>query len=69
VSIDEETGIPTHDPATMATDVPGVYVAGVIAAGHNANKVFIENGREHGGRIVTHRLDRPGPGSGPRLVV
>jgi thioredoxin reductase (NADPH) len=69
VSIDEETGIPTHDPATMATDVPGVYVAGVIAAGHNANKVFIENGREHGGRIVTHRLDRPGPGSGPRLVI
>ena len=55
VSIDGETGIPTHDPATMATDVPGVYIAGVIAAGHNANKIFIENGREHGGRIVAHR--------------
>lgn len=52
VSIDQETGIPTHDPATMATDVPGVYIAGVIAAGHNANKIFIENGREHGHRIV-----------------
>lgn len=52
VSIDEETGIPTHDPATMATDVPGIYIAGVIAAGHNANKIFIENGREHGSRIV-----------------
>jgi thioredoxin reductase (NADPH) len=55
VSIDEETGIPTHDPTTMATDVPGIYIAGVIAAGHNANKIFIENGREHGGRIVAHR--------------
>jgi len=54
VTIDEETGIPTHDPATMATDVPGIYIAGVIAAGHNANKIFIENGREHGGRIVDH---------------
>jgi thioredoxin reductase (NADPH) len=55
VSIDAETGIPAHDPETMATDVPGVYIAGVIAAGHNANKIFIENGREHGGRIVAHR--------------
>lgn len=55
VSIDEETGIPTHDPETMVTDVDGVYIAGVIAAGHNANKIFIENGREHGGRIVAHR--------------
>lgn len=55
VAIDEETGIPAHDPETMATDVPGIYIAGVIAAGHNANKIFIENGREHGGLIVSHR--------------
>lgn len=52
VGIDEETGIPTHDPETMETNVPGVFVAGVLAAGHNANKIFIENGKEHGGRIV-----------------
>lgn len=54
VCVDEATGIPVHDPATMATDVPGIYIAGVIAAGHDANKIFIENGREHGGRIVEH---------------
>lgn len=53
VTIDEETGIPAHDPATMETDVPGVYIAGVLAAGHNANKIFIENGKEHGGLIVS----------------
>ena len=52
VGVDSETGIPTHDPATMETDVPGVYVAGVLAAGNNANKIFIENGKEHGGLIV-----------------
>lgn len=52
VSIDAETGVPAHDPETMETDVPGVYIAGVIAAGHDANRIFIENGREHGGRIV-----------------
>ncbi|MBT8488306.1 MAG: YpdA family putative bacillithiol disulfide reductase [Gemmatimonadetes bacterium] len=55
VDIDPETGIPAHDPETMATNVPGLYIAGVIAAGHNANKIFIENGREHGELIVGHR--------------
>lgn len=59
VTIDEDTGIPAHDPATMETDVPGVYIAGVIAAGHNANKIFIENGREHGERIVGGRVAAP----------
>ena len=52
--IDAETGIPQHDPATMETSTPGVYIAGVVAAGFNANKIFIENGREHGPRIVAH---------------
>ena len=58
VEIDDETGIPTHDPVTMETNVPGLYIGGVIAAGHNANKIFIENGREHGHLIVAHRLSR-----------
>ena len=52
VRIDARTGIPEHDPETMATNVPGVYIAGVIAAGNDANKIFIENGRDHGERIV-----------------
>ncbi|MEX2466657.1 MAG: YpdA family putative bacillithiol disulfide reductase [Gemmatimonadota bacterium] len=56
VRVDEETGIPSHDPETMETDVPGLYIAGVIAAGNNANKIFIENGREHGALIVADRL-------------
>ena len=50
--IDETSGIPAFDPETMESNVPGVYIAGVIAAGNNANKIFIENGREHGPRIV-----------------
>jgi thioredoxin reductase (NADPH) len=56
VGVDEQTGIPAHDPATMETNVPGLYIAGVIAAGHDANKIFIENGREHGGLIVADRI-------------
>jgi thioredoxin reductase (NADPH) len=52
VEIEEETGIPHHDPESMETNVPGVFIAGVLAAGNNANKIFIENGRAHGEQIV-----------------
>jgi len=58
VGIDASTGIPAHDPATMATNVPGVYVAGVLAAGFDANKIFIENGKLHGELIVASVLAR-----------
>jgi thioredoxin reductase (NADPH) len=58
VTVDEDTGIPAHDPGTMETNVPGLYIAGVIAAGNNANKIFIENGREHGALIVADRLSK-----------
>jgi thioredoxin reductase (NADPH) len=55
VPIDSETGIPRHDPSTMETPVPGVFIAGVIASGFDANKTFIENGRFHGD-LIAHRL-------------
>ena len=52
VPIDPQSGVPAHDPLTMATPVPGVYLAGVIASGFQANRIFIENGRDHGDMIV-----------------
>jgi thioredoxin reductase (NADPH) len=52
IKIDEETGRPLFNPDTMETNVEGVYIAGVIAAGNNANEIFIENGRFHGGLIA-----------------
>ena len=52
VPLDATTGIPSHDPATMETSVPGVFIAGVLASGYDANKTFIENGRGHGSLIV-----------------
>lgn len=52
VSIDPSSGVPAHDPATFETDVPGVYIAGVLAAGNDANKIFIENGKLHGPLIA-----------------
>jgi thioredoxin reductase (NADPH) len=56
VPIDTQSGIPAHDPITMATPLPGVYLAGVIASGNQANRIFIENGRDHGDAIVAHLL-------------
>ncbi|SFK01131.1 thioredoxin reductase (NADPH) [Halobacillus dabanensis] len=52
VEMDEETGRPAFDENTMETNVPGIYIAGVIAAGYNNNEIFIENGRHHGGKIA-----------------
>ena len=61
VPIDVQTGIPAHDPATLETSVPGLFIAGVVVAGYDANKVFIENGRYHGDKIVARLLGRNAP--------
>jgi thioredoxin reductase (NADPH) len=61
VPMDEETGVPAHDPATMETSVPGVFIAGVLASGFDANKTFIENGRHHGGLIAAALAGRGAP--------
>lgn len=52
VNIDETTGRPFFNEETMETNVPNLFIAGVIAAGNNANEIFIENGRFHGGMIA-----------------
>jgi thioredoxin reductase (NADPH) len=52
VNIEEETGRPHFNPDTMETNVKGIFIAGVIAAGNNANEIFIENGRFHGSMIA-----------------
>ena len=57
VEVDAQTGIPTHDGRTMETMVPKVFIAGVLASGFEANKVFIENGREHG-TLIARALGR-----------
>lgn len=50
--MDDVTGRPSFNEDTMETNVPGIYIAGVIAAGYNNNEIFIENGRHHGGKIA-----------------
>jgi thioredoxin reductase (NADPH) len=66
VPIDPVTGIPAHDPETLETSVPNLFIAGVVVAGFDANKVFIENGRYHGDKIVARILGKQAPPE-PRL--
>ncbi len=66
VPIDPKTGIPAHDSKTLETNIPGLFIAGVVVAGYDANKVFIENGRYHGDRIVARLLGQRAPAE-PRL--
>lgn len=60
VETDETTGAPFYDPETMETNVPNLYIAGVIAAGNRANSIFIENGRHHGALIADHLVKLKG---------
>ena len=44
--------LPVCDPDTLESNVPGIYLAGVIVAGSRTNEIFIENGRFHGHQIA-----------------
>ncbi len=52
VKLDPESRRPALDPNTLESNVPGIYLAGVVVAGKNTNEIFIENGRFHGKQIV-----------------
>ena len=51
IEIDDAIGRPAHDPATLETNVPGVFLAGSVTAGYRTGDIFIENGRFDGERI------------------
>ncbi|WP_422123433.1 YpdA family putative bacillithiol disulfide reductase [Planococcus sp. X10-3] len=52
IVLDPASGRPEFDEVSMETGVDGLFIAGVIAAGNNANEIFIENGRFHGLQIA-----------------
>ncbi len=49
---------PKCDPATYETNVPDLYLGGVVVAGRNTSEIFIENGRFHGQVIVASILSK-----------
>ena len=52
IELSTEQCRPVCDPETLESNVPGIYVAGVIVAGSRTNEIFIENGRFHGKQIA-----------------
>ncbi|GAB4320508.1 MAG: YpdA family putative bacillithiol disulfide reductase [Candidatus Sumerlaeia bacterium] len=65
VALEPESNRPVHDPRTLETNVPGLFVAGTIVAGNISGDVFIENSRHHGelilGRLRSYLGGRSGP--------
>ncbi len=43
---------PVCDPLTFESNIPGIYVAGVVVSGARTSEIFIENGRFHGKQIA-----------------
>ncbi|GGB33628.1 YpdA family putative bacillithiol disulfide reductase [Virgibacillus dakarensis] len=62
ILVDEEDGRPYFNEETMETNIPGIYVAGVIASGYNNNIIFIENGRDHG-KLIANSIAKNKGGS------
>ncbi len=71
IELAPDTGRPSHNPETLESNVPGVYLAGSLTAGRFISEVFIENGRFDGDKIFgdpssreratesSGRIDRP----------
>ena len=58
---------PVCDPQSLESNVPGLYLAGVIVAGARTNEIFIENGRFHG-RQIAQDIEAKLAGSAPLKV-
>jgi thioredoxin reductase (NADPH) len=52
VHLDPVTCKPSLDPDTLESNVPGIYLGGVVIGGRHTGEIFIENGRFHGKQII-----------------
>ncbi|HEV1995675.1 MAG TPA: YpdA family putative bacillithiol disulfide reductase [Candidatus Acidoferrum sp.] len=52
VQLDPESRKPALNPSTLESNVPGLYLAGVVTGGRHTGEIFIENGRFHGKQII-----------------
>jgi thioredoxin reductase (NADPH) len=48
----DEVRKPDYNEDTHETNVPNIYLAGVICGGMNTSRLFIENSREHAQKII-----------------
>ncbi len=53
VRLDGPARVPAHDPETLESNVPDLYLAGAILGGRETGRIFIENSRHHAARIAS----------------
>lgn len=51
---DDELMHPAYNPETQESNLPGIYLAGVVCGGMDTRVWFIENSRVHAAQIVSH---------------
>ncbi|MEI3798684.1 thioredoxin reductase (NADPH) [Chitinophaga ginsengisegetis] len=51
---DDKLKLPAYNPVTMETNMPRIYLAGVVCGGMNTHVWFIENSRDHAEKIMKH---------------
>jgi len=51
---EDEKKLPKYNPETMETNIPGIFLAGVICGGMETHKWFIENSRIHATQIIEY---------------
>ena len=56
IDLQEECLKPSYNSETMETNVPNLYLAGVVCGGKDTHVWFIENSRIHAEMIVNHIL-------------
>jgi thioredoxin reductase (NADPH) len=67
VRMEGQDRCPACDPQSLESNIPGLYLAGVIVAGMRTNEIFIENGRFHG-RQIAHDMEAKLAGKAPVKV-
>lgn len=56
---EDEIMKPQYDDDTMETNLPNVYLAGVICGGMDTHSLFIENSRIHAEKIIQKIIKKP----------
>ena len=49
----DENDTPSYNPENHQTNIPGLYVAGVVCGGKHTSRFFIENSMEHAEKIIS----------------
>jgi thioredoxin reductase (NADPH) len=58
IRLEGDKRVPAHDPQTLESNVPGLYLAGAILGGTAIGRIFIENSRHHASRIAASILHK-----------